>query len=79
MISSKPGGWFPLVALLNVLASAAAARCLPTPKPFRFAAYSYRKAKEEGWRARSAFKLLQIDDAFNIFEGAQCRRWGWRT
>lgn len=30
---------------------------------------SYRKAKEEGWRARSAFKLLQIDDAFNIFEG----------
>ncbi len=29
----------------------------------------YRKAKEEGWRARSAFKLLQIDDAFNIFEG----------
>lgn len=30
---------------------------------------SYRKAKEEGWRARSAFKLLQIDDAFCIFEG----------
>ena len=29
----------------------------------------YRKAKEEGWRARSAFKLLQIDEAFNIFEG----------
>ena len=29
----------------------------------------YRKAKEEGWRARSAFKLLQIDDAFNIFKG----------
>jgi 23S rRNA U2552 (ribose-2'-O)-methylase RlmE/FtsJ len=29
----------------------------------------YRKAKEEGWRARSAFKLLQIDDEFNIFEG----------
>ena len=29
----------------------------------------YRKAKEEGWRARSAYKLLQIDDAFNIFEG----------
>lgn len=39
----------------------------------------YRKAKEEGWRARSAFKLLQIDDAFDIFEGAQggagCRPW----
>ncbi|KAJ8437479.1 hypothetical protein Cgig2_002980 [Carnegiea gigantea] len=30
----------------------------------------YRKAKEEGWRARSAFKLLQIDEEFNIFEGA---------
>lgn len=29
----------------------------------------YRKAKEEGWRARSAFKLLQIDDEFNIFNG----------
>lgn len=29
----------------------------------------YRKAKEEGWRARSAFKLLQIDDAFQIFQG----------
>eukprot|EP00887_Chlorella_sp_A99_P000912 scaffold5.g912.t1 len=31
----------------------------------------YRKAKEEGWRARSAFKLLQIDDAFNIFQGVR--------
>lgn len=30
----------------------------------------YRKAKEEGWRARSAFKLLQVDDAFGIFTGA---------
>uniref|UniRef100_A0A7S4CZA5 Putative tRNA (cytidine(32)/guanosine(34)-2'-O)-methyltransferase n=1 Tax=Eutreptiella gymnastica TaxID=73025 RepID=A0A7S4CZA5_9EUGL len=29
----------------------------------------YRKAKEEGWRARSAFKLLQVDEEFNIFEG----------
>ena len=29
----------------------------------------YRKAKEEGWRARSAYKLLQLDDAFQIFEG----------
>ncbi|XP_011500039.1 PREDICTED: putative tRNA (cytidine(32)/guanosine(34)-2'-O)-methyltransferase [Ceratosolen solmsi marchali] len=29
----------------------------------------YRKAKEEGWRARSAFKLLQIDDKFNILHG----------
>ena len=29
----------------------------------------YRRAKEEGWRARSAFKLLQIDEEFNIFKG----------
>jgi hypothetical protein len=31
----------------------------------------YRKAKEEGWRARSAFKLLQIDEAFHIFDGVE--------
>ncbi|KAJ0911390.1 putative tRNA (cytidine(32)/guanosine(34)-2'-O)-methyltransferase [Helianthus annuus] len=30
----------------------------------------YRKAKE-GWRARSAFKLLQIDKEFNIFQGVK--------
>uniref|UniRef100_A0A1B0CC00 Putative tRNA (cytidine(32)/guanosine(34)-2'-O)-methyltransferase n=1 Tax=Lutzomyia longipalpis TaxID=7200 RepID=A0A1B0CC00_LUTLO len=29
----------------------------------------YRLAKEEGWRARSAFKLLQIDDTFHILNG----------
>lgn len=29
----------------------------------------YRLAKEEGWRARSAFKLLQLDEEFNLFEG----------
>lgn len=29
----------------------------------------YRQAKEEGWRARSAFKLLQINEEFNIFQG----------
>ncbi|TPX66942.1 hypothetical protein SpCBS45565_g04122 [Spizellomyces sp. 'palustris'] len=29
----------------------------------------YRLAKEQGWRARSAFKLLQIDEEFNIFQG----------
>ncbi|KAI7879003.1 FtsJ-domain-containing protein [Lichtheimia hyalospora FSU 10163] len=29
----------------------------------------YRLAKEQGWRARSAFKLLQIDEDFNLFEG----------
>ena len=28
----------------------------------------YRLAKEEGWRARSAFKLMQINDEFQIFK-----------
>ena len=27
----------------------------------------YRKAKEEGYRARSAYKLLQVDQTFDIF------------
>lgn len=30
----------------------------------------YRLAKEEGWRARSAFKLLQIEETFAIFPGS---------
>ena len=34
----------------------------------------YRKAKEEGWRARSAFKLLQIEEAFKIFSGGSSAR-----
>ena len=29
----------------------------------------YRKAKDLGFRARSAFKLIQLDDEFNLFEG----------
>jgi tRNA (cytidine32/guanosine34-2'-O)-methyltransferase len=29
----------------------------------------YRLAKEEGWRARSAFKLLHLDQQFDIFKG----------
>uniref|UniRef100_H3ANP9 Putative tRNA (cytidine(32)/guanosine(34)-2'-O)-methyltransferase n=1 Tax=Latimeria chalumnae TaxID=7897 RepID=H3ANP9_LATCH len=31
----------------------------------------YRLAKEEGWRARSAFKLLQLDQEFNLFQGVR--------
>jgi len=31
----------------------------------------YRLAKEEGWRARSAFKLMQINEEFNIFSGVK--------
>ena len=30
----------------------------------------YRLAKEQGWRARSAFKLIHIDDEFKILTGA---------
>ena len=31
----------------------------------------YRLAKEQGWRARSAFKLLQINEEYNIFDGVK--------
>ncbi|KAF4077581.1 hypothetical protein AMELA_G00209620 [Ameiurus melas] len=31
----------------------------------------YRLAKEEGWRARSAFKLLHLDEEFNLFKGVR--------
>ncbi|KAI8046188.1 putative tRNA (cytidine(32)/guanosine(34)-2'-O)-methyltransferase 1 [Drosophila gunungcola] len=31
----------------------------------------YRQAKEEGWRARSAFKLLHVDEAYGILNGVQ--------
>ncbi|EPY52484.1 tRNA 2'-O-ribose methyltransferase [Schizosaccharomyces cryophilus OY26] len=31
----------------------------------------YRLAKEQGWRARSAFKLMQLDEQFHLFEGAK--------
>src|SRR3989338_3416153 len=31
----------------------------------------YRQAKEQGWRARSAFKLLQIDEEYGILKGVK--------
>lgn len=31
----------------------------------------YRLAKEQGWRARSAFKLLQLDEYYNILDGVE--------
>lgn len=31
----------------------------------------YRLAKEKGWRARSAFKLLQLDEEFQLFKGVK--------
>ena len=35
---------------------------------FGFLIAIYRLAKEEGWRARSAFKLLQIQETLNILD-----------
>ncbi|KAI9164641.1 tRNA (uridine-2'-O-)-methyltransferase trm7 [Blastocladiella emersonii ATCC 22665] len=31
----------------------------------------YRLAKEQGWRARSAFKLLQVDEEFHVLDGVR--------
>lgn len=32
----------------------------------------FQKAIQDGYLARSAYKLLQIDELFNIFEGNSC-------
>jgi hypothetical protein len=38
---------------------------LPTPPQDIY----YRRAKEYGFRARSAFKLLHLDEKFDLFNG----------
>jgi 23S rRNA Um-2552 2'-O-methyltransferase (EC 2.1.1.-) len=39
----------------------------------------YRKAKEEGYRARSAYKLLQINEKFHVIKKATpWSTWGRR-
>ncbi len=54
----------------NILAQSHIHSIVPMPAHSRFKRdIYYRKAKEEGWRARSAFKLLQIDMEYNILEG----------
>ena len=40
-------------------------------KPARGACTTYRRAKDEGYRARSAFKLMDIDDAYGLLRGAK--------
>ena len=41
-----------------------------TGPPFRseFTGTGFKKAKAEGYRARSAYKLIEIDDKFKIFK-----------
>uniref|UniRef100_A0A8C5JUA2 Ribosomal RNA methyltransferase FtsJ domain-containing protein n=1 Tax=Junco hyemalis TaxID=40217 RepID=A0A8C5JUA2_JUNHY len=41
----------------------------------------YRLAKEGGWRARSAFKLLQLEQRFQLLKGlySPSSPWGWLT
>jgi tRNA (cytidine32/guanosine34-2'-O)-methyltransferase len=41
------------------------------PPPNRGACTTYRRAKDEGYRARSAFKLMDLDDAYGLLRGAR--------
>lgn len=41
------------------------------PKPFKIQDPYFKKAKAEGYRARSAFKLIEIDEKFRIFKKGQ--------
>ncbi len=41
------------------------------PRPFKIQDQYFKKAKAEGYRARSAFKLIEIDDKFKIFKKGQ--------
>ena len=41
------------------------------PKPFKVQDPYFKKAKAEGYRARSAFKLIEIDQKFRIFKKGQ--------
>ena len=40
-------------------------------KPFKIHDPYFKKAKAEGYRARSAYKLIEIDDKFKIFKKKQ--------
>lgn len=40
-------------------------------KPFKVQDQYFKKAQAEGYRARSAFKLIEIDDKFKIFKKGQ--------
>ena len=37
----------------------------------------YRLAKEEGWRARSAYKLIHVDEEFDILSGTRSTSLYW--
>jgi tRNA (cytidine32/guanosine34-2'-O)-methyltransferase len=50
-----------IISLFILIGCNSNPRSKAPPDPF------YRKAKQQGYRARSAYKLLEIDEEFNIF------------